>query len=92
MAGSYFRLIDSCINELKAQGPFRTCNESREEEEDIKADQGRRKRVGSIARARSLLSGAGFRVQGSGFRVQGSGFRVQGSGFRVQGLGFRVQC
>ena len=30
--GSYFRLIDSCITELKAQGPARTCNESEEGE------------------------------------------------------------
>ena len=26
-------LIDSCITQLKAQGPSRTCNESKEEEE-----------------------------------------------------------
>ena len=26
------RLIDSCITQLKAQGPYRTCNESKEEE------------------------------------------------------------
>jgi len=32
-AGSYLRLIDSCITQLKAQGP-RTCNESKEEEEE----------------------------------------------------------
>ena len=32
-AGSYLRLIDSCITQLKAQGPSRTCNESKEEEE-----------------------------------------------------------
>ena len=30
-AGSYLRLIDSCIIQLKAQGPCRTCNESKEE-------------------------------------------------------------
>ena len=29
---SYLRLIDSCITQLKAQGPSRTCNESKEEE------------------------------------------------------------
>ena len=29
--GSYRRLIDSCITQLKAQGPSRTCNESQEE-------------------------------------------------------------
>ena len=33
-AGSYLRLIDVCITQLKAQGPSRTCNESEEEEED----------------------------------------------------------
>ena len=31
-AGSYSRLIDSCITQLKAQGSSRTCNESKEEE------------------------------------------------------------
>ena len=33
--GSYLRLIDSCITQRKAQGPSRTCNESKEEEEGI---------------------------------------------------------
>ena len=32
-AGSYLRLIDFCITQLTAQGPSRTCNESKEEEE-----------------------------------------------------------
>jgi len=32
-AGSYLRLIDSCITQLEAQGPARTCDESKEEEE-----------------------------------------------------------
>ena len=27
-AGSYLRLTDSCVTQLKAQGPSRTCNES----------------------------------------------------------------
>ena len=31
-AGSYLRLIDSCITQLKAQGPSRTCNESKEKD------------------------------------------------------------
>ena len=31
-AGSYLRRIDACITQLQAQGPARTCNESREEE------------------------------------------------------------
>ena len=30
-AGSFLRLIDSCITQLKAQRPSRTCNESKEE-------------------------------------------------------------
>ena len=29
-AGSYWRLIDSCITELKVQGPSRTCDECEE--------------------------------------------------------------
>ena len=33
-AGSYLRLMDSCTTQLKAQGPSRTCNESKEEEEE----------------------------------------------------------
>jgi len=32
------RLIDSCITQLTAQGPSRTCNESQAEEEDDTAD------------------------------------------------------
>ena len=31
-AGSYLRRIDSCITQLQAQGPLKTCNESQEEE------------------------------------------------------------
>ena len=31
-AGSYFRLIDSSLTQLKARGPAQTCNESKEEE------------------------------------------------------------
>ena len=30
-AGSYLRLIDSSITQLKVQGPSGTCNESKEE-------------------------------------------------------------
>ena len=32
-AGSYLRRLGSCITQLKAQGPSRTCQESAEEEE-----------------------------------------------------------
>ena len=37
-AGSYLRLIDSCITQLKAQGASRTCNESKEEEDEFGGD------------------------------------------------------
>ena len=35
-AGSHLRRIDSCITQLEAQGPARTCNESKEEEKKKK--------------------------------------------------------
>jgi len=35
--GSYVRLIDSRMTQLKAQGPSRTCDESKEEEEEEEA-------------------------------------------------------
>ena len=35
-AGSYLRRIDSCITQLKAQGPSGTCNESKEKEEKLR--------------------------------------------------------
>ena len=47
-AGSCLRLIDSCITHLKAQGPARTCNESKEEEEKWTARKS----------GRAVLSGA----------------------------------
>jgi hypothetical protein len=36
-AVSSLRLIDSCITQLNAQGPSRTCNESKEEAEEAGA-------------------------------------------------------
>ena len=39
-AGSYLRLIDSCITQLKAHGPYRTCNESKEEKEYFSGESG----------------------------------------------------
>ena len=33
-AGSYWRLIDSCITQRKAQGPSRTCNKGKEDKEE----------------------------------------------------------
>jgi len=34
-----FERIDSCITQLEAQGPSRTCNESQEEEEEEEAPE-----------------------------------------------------
>ena len=72
-AGSYLRLIDSRITQLKAQGPSRTCNESKEEEEAGAWVQGGRERFG--------LKGSG--VRGNWLRVQGVGLRVEGSGVQL---------
>ena len=35
-AGSYLRLIDSCITQLKVQGPSRTCNEKQKRKKGSK--------------------------------------------------------
>ena len=56
-AGSYLRLIDSCITQLKAQGPSRTCNESKEEEVSRCASPARERRR---VRARARPLGFGF--------------------------------
>ena len=53
--GSYLRLIDFCITQLKAQGPSRTCNESKEEEEEghwSRAAAARRAGLANSARIR----------------------------------------
>ena len=34
-AGSCLRLADSCITQLEAQGPSRTCKESEEKEKEV---------------------------------------------------------
>ena len=54
--GVYLRLIDSCITQLKAQGPSRTCTESKGEVPESKAHD--RDRV----HPRSPPPGLGFRV------------------------------
>ena len=54
-AGSYLRLIDSCITQLEAQAPYRACNESQEEEEKLPAAHARSCRGTSLIKKRSLL-------------------------------------
>ena len=75
--------IDSCITQLKAQGPSRSCNESKEEEEEV-----------SMSGFGVRVSGFGLWLRGSGLRcmVYGFGFRASGFGFigKVQGLRFRI--
>ena len=50
-AGSYLRLIDGCITQLKAQGPSRNCNERKEEVPVI--DSG----LGGVPREQKKLKG-----------------------------------
>jgi len=64
-AGSYLRLIDSCFTQVKAQGPSRTCNESKEEEATLHATTpSERFRGGLVFQAHRLLhhSTLGLRV------------------------------
>ena len=49
-AGSYLRLLDSFISQLKAQGPSRTCNESKEEEEEEDSGPGDTQRSLTVVR------------------------------------------
>jgi len=100
-AGSYLRHIDFCITQLKAQGPSRTCNESKEEEEEVGC---RDHDEGAVSILQHFLidlhRGLEIRVQSLGFKAQGLGFGVYGVGFRISrqrgsaftptGLGCRV--
>jgi len=55
-AGSYLRLIDSCVTQLKVQGPSTTCNESKEEE-DVLAGGMERRFLGGENRAVNHCAG-----------------------------------
>ena len=66
-AGSYLRRIDSCITQLKAQGPCRTRNESKEEEEATR-----------VQRFRFGAWGKDFRIWGLVLTVYDLWLRVQG--------------
>ena len=69
-AGSYLRLIDSRITQLQAQGPSRTCNESKEEEEDthlsVTSDFGNLSTVDSHPRPKSRISPGNLGEKGTG--------------------------
>ena len=60
------RLIGSCITQLKAQGPSRTCNESKEEEEAVVVD-----RIGFRCRE------FGFMVRGLRFTLRDLNVRAE---------------
>jgi len=64
---SYLRLIDSCLTQLKAQGPSRTCNESNEEEGEVAQCLG----PGGTPSAVGPLFGHGAARMGDGARVWG---------------------
>jgi len=60
-AGSYLRLIDSCITQLKAQGPSRICTASKEEERSTRPAPPRSRasptcQEGRCKRERSLMT------------------------------------
>ena len=88
---SYLRIIDSCITQLKAQEPSRTCNESKEEEEEASREGACRQGHGSVLRRETgskKVVGAEFMVQDLGFRGSGNHL-LSGSG--VSKLGFSGQ-
>ena len=65
-ASSYLRRIDSCITQLKAQGPSRTCNESKDDDDDGACEQCGAPGV-SVDRLRvGWLNGFSFITSGSG--------------------------
>ena len=72
--GSYLRLIDCCITPLKAQGPSRTCNERKEEEEEgVEGHLARRGARGRRARCASGLLGVSRRRDALPWPCEGGG-------------------
>ena len=90
-AGSYLRFIDSCITQLRAQGPARTCNKSKEEEEGWGVGY---RTAHLLIEFRPVLRkhppGSGVLVQESWFRILVQDFEVWVQVLGIEGLGFRV--
>jgi len=89
-AGSYVRLIDSCITQLKAQGISRTCNESKDEEDGEEEEEEDHRPVGVSVRnnrLRALIEGKRERERG---RERERERGILPSGCRVQV--FIVEC
>ena len=94
-------LIDSCITQLEAQGPSRTCNDSKEEEEVATNEESPR---GGVLFLMSDVYGyhVGGQEDGEDTAVperedahgdgdeRGEDARETGFGFRVSGFRFRV--
>jgi hypothetical protein len=80
-AGSYLRLVDSCITQLNAEGPSRTCDESKEEEEVFR--EGTRDTVldNPLTTKRNTLIWYGLLPESRGLTVLGGTF----SGQRMEG-------
>jgi len=62
------RLINSCITQLKAQGPCRTCNESKEDEEDSVPVEVEDEGLDLTRRADSTDVGSHFMDRARGYR------------------------
>ena len=70
-AGSYLRPIDTCITQLKAQGPSRTCNESKEEEEKGYLALATLEAVACLVPERGQAPGGKFERQGQPHVLRG---------------------
>ena len=74
--GSYLRLIDFCITQLKAQGPSRTCNESKEEEgcqtQTVLLDCSRGRRTGEVCDTGQIATWRLTKSGGSSLSMDGS--------------------
>ena len=98
--GSYLRPIYSSISQLKAQGPFRTCYESKEErKEEVHESRLHASRVSLLDLEETLScpnprpeGATSPRVQDLSFvsEVEVLGLENEGSGAKVQGSWCRV--
>ena len=79
-AGSYLRLIDSCFTQLQAHGPSKTCEGSKDEEEQSQ-------RTGYERRPNpSRVSGLCGQIEGQGYEAS------KANSLKRQGLGCSDSC
>ena len=72
------RSIDFCITQFKAQGPARTCNESKEEDE-----KGSNDAPELLSRSTALIDLEPWRRDRSSFRVVSFELRIEKFSFRM---------